>query len=132
MANIKVPKTIGAAIDALWKLREQRKELDSQSTKLKSSEKILEDGILAKFTKQDLDGSRGKLAQLTVSPLTVPVAEDWSKIYAHIKKTGAFELLHKRLSSEAMKERWDANKKVPGVGRFNIIRLSLTVVKSRR
>jgi hypothetical protein len=56
------------------------------------------------------------------------VVEDWPKLYAHIKKTGEFELMQRRLGETAVKERWDADKQVPGVGRFTAKKVSCTRV----
>jgi hypothetical protein len=44
-----------------------------------------------------------------------PICGDWVKLYGHIKKTGDFDLLHKRISATAIKERWMGGKDVPGI-----------------
>jgi len=52
---------------------------------------------------------------------------DWRPIYAHIQKTGEFDLLHKRLSQTALRDR-DSNNELPdGVQRATIHKLALTV-----
>jgi hypothetical protein len=58
-----------------------------------------------------------------------PVADDWPKIYAHIKETGEFELIERRLSKAAVKERAELGEKVPGVAWFPVTNLSDTASK---
>jgi len=58
-----------------------------------------------------------------------PTAEDWPKIYAHIKKTGEFDLLERRLSKAAVKERNEVGEKIPGVAWYPVDSLSDTKAK---
>lgn len=58
-----------------------------------------------------------------------PQVEDWSRLYGHIKQTGEFELLFRRINPGAIKERWDAKEEVPGVGKFPVETLSVTKAK---
>jgi len=58
-----------------------------------------------------------------------PVADDWPAIYAHIKETGEFELIERRLSKAAVKERAELGEKVPGVAWFPVTNLSDTQSK---
>ena len=48
------------------------------------------------------------------------------KFYAHLKKTGDFELLNRALNRAAVNERWAAHKQVPGVGKFHVKKVSCT------
>ena len=58
-----------------------------------------------------------------------PIADDWPKIYAHIKETGEFDLIERRLSKAAVKERQLLGEKVPGVGFYPVETLSDTQAK---
>jgi hypothetical protein len=58
-----------------------------------------------------------------------PQVENWEALYKHIKKTGEFELLFRRVNPTAVKERWEHNKVVPGVGSFPVDKLSVTKAK---
>lgn len=49
-----------------------------------------------------------------------PIVEDWLKLYAHIKATGEFELLHRRLTEAAVLERRADGVVIPGVGWFPV------------
>ena len=48
-----------------------------------------------------------------------------SSTCAHIRKTKDFSLLQRRLAAPAIKERWEAGKKVPGVEPFAILKVSV-------
>lgn len=125
----KVPKQVGAAIDLLYAVRADRKALQARMEAEKEQEGLIEEKILAGFGKQDLEGAKGKKAQCSIKRSDVPTPEDWDAIERHIKRTGEFDLLHRRLTVDAIRERWAAGKTVPGVGLFTKIGLSLTKVK---
>lgn len=124
-----VPKQVGAAIDLLYKVRADRKALQAKMEAEKEQESLIEEKILEQFGKQDLEGAKGKRAQCSIKRSDVPTPEDWDAIERHIKKTGEFDLLHRRLTVDAVRQRWAAGKTVPGVGVFTKVGLSLTKVK---
>lgn len=119
------PKTIGACIDQMYKLRQQRAEIERKAEKIKEQENELEKHILDTFTKTDLDGARGKLAVAGISQSTVPTVKDWEQLYKYIQKEGAFDLLQRRVSATAYRERLDHQVVIPGVEAFVVTKLSL-------
>ena len=54
--------------------------------------------------------------------------EGWKQLYAYIKKTGYFHLLHKRVTDGAYQELLEAGKKVPGVLPFTKKRINLRTI----
>jgi hypothetical protein len=72
-------------------------------------------------------GSKEKV--YAIVPKIKPSVTDWTKLYAHIKRTGNFELLQRRVGEKAVAERWDLGKKVPGVEQFPVETLSVTKAK---
>jgi dsRNA-specific ribonuclease len=64
-------------------------------------------------------------ASCTMREVTHPAIEDWDAFYKHVAATGQFELLHKRLSSAAFKERWEAGEVVPGTSSTKLWELSV-------
>lgn len=129
MSMTKFPKTAGAAIDTLWTIREQRRDLDKQVAVLKEQETALEAYISETFFTKEVLALKGRIAQATRSPTTVPGLVDWSAVHAYIKRTGAFELLQKRLSVTAWRERLDAGKPIPGVEAKTVWNLNVKPVK---
>ena len=58
----------------------------------------------------------------------VPKVKDWDEFYKYVKKTGSFDLMQKRLTDAAIKERWENGKEVPGVEHFNVVSVSINKV----
>ena len=119
------PKSIGACIDQLYKLRQQRLEIEKSADEVKQEENALEKHILDSFSKTDLDGAKGKLATAGINRSTVPNVQDWDAFYAYIKQNDAFDMLQRRVSSTAYRERLDNEEVVPGVETYEVIKLSL-------
>lgn len=126
---VKMPKTDGARADLLYITRAARYKLQHEVAKLEAIESAIEEYFINNLSTKESTGVAGKVGRVQVQPKVVPVVEDWPKFYAHIKKTGEFELMQRRVAEGAVKERWDAKKQVPGVGRFNAKKVSCTAVK---
>jgi hypothetical protein len=130
--KVKVPTTIGAAIDELDRLRDARRAYEALAEKEREREKALEDAIFEKFDKAKLEGARGKRAQATIARREHATIEDYDALAKYIRKTGELDLLQRRLSGPAVRERWEEKKAVPGVGKFIDLRLTLTKVKAKK
>lgn len=126
---MKMPTTIGATIDLLFKLREQRKEIEAKAAAVKDQEAALESHLMNNFDKSGLDGAKGKLATASITYSDVANVTDWDAVYKHIVKTKSFDLLQKRISVTACRERWADKKVVPGVEINTISTLRLTKAK---
>jgi hypothetical protein len=58
-----------------------------------------------------------------------PKATDWPTVWEYVRENNAFHLLHKRLTTLAVKELWDAGLDVPGVVHETLYKLSVSGVK---
>lgn len=125
----KIPKQAGGAIDLLYKVRTERKRLATLSEREKEQESMIEGRIFEMFRKSELEGGRGKLAQASIKRSDIPTFENDRAFFKYLKKTGDFDLLQRRLSIEACRERWAAKKPIPGVGIFTKVSLNLTKTK---
>lgn len=99
-------------------LNEQVKECNEKMAKIQAD--IMEQMATAGITKAASDK-----ASCTMRQVTHPAIEDWDAFYKHVAATGQFELLHKRLSSAAFKERWEAGEVVPGTSSTTLWELSV-------
>ncbi len=126
--GFKLPKTIGACADAAYSLRMERLAAQKIVDSIKAEETQVREYIIQNLPKSESTGVAGKLARVTVMNDDVPQVDDWAKLYAHIKKTGDFDLLQRRVSNEAVQERWDNGKQIPGVKVFHAVKLSLNKV----
>lgn len=126
--KVKMPVTIGATIDLLFTLREQRKQAEAVVNEFKEKESAIEAHLMGNFGRSDLDGAKGKLANAVIKHSTVAEVTDWDAYYAYIGKQKAWDLLQKRPAITALRARWDAGKTVPGVAAKEITTLSITKV----
>jgi hypothetical protein len=126
-----LPKTLGACADELYKIKQERSRVNQQLAKLDDRRKELEQHLVDQLSAQDAKGISGKLVKASIVVERVGTAKDWGKIYAYVKRNGAFHLLQRRLSNTALREIWEAGKKVPGVEVFNHKKVSLTKVRPR-
>ena len=110
-------------------VRAQRLIKDKESATIKEFEEVLKDAIIAKYKEQGLKalGASNGVVKMTI--LIEPQATDWLAVYEHIKETGHFDLLHRRLTNLAVKERWDVGIEIPGVGRQEVFKLSVSGAK---
>lgn len=124
----KFPKAIGACADRLFALKAERLAQQKLVDAIEAEEKALKAYIIDNLPKSEASGVAGKLARVTAITKEVPQVEDWTIFYKHLKKTGQFELIGKRLSDTAIRERWEAGKEVPGIKHFTVVTLSLNKI----
>lgn len=122
---MKIPKTIGACADLLYETKNKRLALQKQVDELAAFESSLKEHIINTLPKSDQTGAAGKVAKVSVVTKEIPQVQDWEAFYKHVKKTGDFELMQRRLADKAIQERWEHGKKVPGVGVFTAVTVSL-------
>lgn len=120
--------TIGAAIDILYAMRQERYDAQRAVDAMKAKEKELEAVVLRLLNAQDLNQGKGVSAIASVSVDEQPTVVDWNMFYDHVRTTGEFDLLQRRVSSTAIKARWDNEAEVPGIGKFTQPTLSLRKV----
>lgn len=123
----RVVKLTGALADKLYTMEQELSKKVKALKEYEAQVKALREDFINNLPK-DSSGIMGKVGRVKVTVKVKPTVEDWPSLYAHIKKTGSFELLQKRLGEAAVKERWDDKKEIPGVGRFNAVGLSVVKV----
>lgn len=129
----RVPKAIGAKIDTLAQMREARQEYARLVREADKVRRLLveeEDALALEITRELAgDGLKaGRSAGFTFShaPKEVPRVEDWDELYGYIAEHRAFEMLERRPSAPAFRERWEDGVDVPGVRRESVFGYSLT------
>lgn len=124
----KFPKAMGACADRLYQLRQKRLEMQKEVDKVAAEEAALKEHIINTLPKSEASGVAGKLARVTVVTKQIPQVKDWDAFYKYVKKTGQFDLMQRRITDAAIKERWEAGKEVPGVEHFNAVSISVNKV----
>ena len=121
-----VPKTLGSCADRLYKLREQKLQLNAKIKKLDEESAEIKSYLIDHLSKDNARGVLGKLAKVKINLKVVPTVEDWGKFYGYILKTKSWALLQRRCNSGAFRELWEDGKDVPGVEQFNVKEVSIT------
>lgn len=119
------PKTMGTCADKLYALKEKKSAAKKVFDEIEAEEKALKAYIIDNLPKSEASGISGKTARVTVVTKSIPQVQDWDKFYKYVARTKAFDMLQRRLSAKAVEERWDNKKKVPGVGTFDVVTVSM-------
>lgn len=122
------PKTLGACADLLFTIRKQRLELQRHIDLLTAKESELKAHIIGSLPDEDASGVSGMVARVTITTKSVAQVKDWEKFYEFVQTTGEFDLMQKRVSDAAVKERWEAGDSVPGVEPYSFKTLSINKV----
>jgi len=128
----KLPKTLGTLVDQLWKKDQAIKELNATLAILKSERQELENHAFQMFKNEDMEGGRGKLAQVSISRSVVPQIESperWDDLFKWIRKRNDFSVMQRRLAVTHIRQLWDDKVEVPGVVPFTKVGLSVTKLK---
>jgi len=113
-------------VDNYISVRAQRLALDRQAAEIKEAEDGLYKVIISKMRDEGMTVLGAKNGFVKLKESEEPVPTDWPALYQYIKDTGSFEYLHKRISTLAIKEHWEAGEEIPGIGRTTIYKLSVS------
>lgn len=118
---------LGKVIDRLYQAREQRLAAQREVDALKKQEDAVKQEVIAALNAEQLTGSKGRIASVTITPKVVPRAnpEKWNDIFTWAVQHGHHALLYKRLSSEAFADLIEAGERVPNVESTTVLDLSL-------
>jgi hypothetical protein len=125
----KLPKDDGEKADLLFNTKAARLAQQKIVDALDKQESAIENHFIDTVPKSKKGGVIGKQAVAEVYTKPVPIVEDWDKFYAHVARKKHWELLQKRLSEGAVKERWENHEVIPGVGVFHAVKVSITKKK---
>lgn len=109
------PQKIGAAIDRLHILKQQKKVMEATLAGKAAEIAEAEREVMSQLGSLELEKAGGSLASVSITRSTKPVVEDWKAFYEYIQETGYFHLLDRRPSATGCREIFEANKQIPGV-----------------
>lgn len=121
-----VPKTVAAAADMLYAIREERLDMEYQVSLLAKKEAQVKEFLINHLPKQEATGVRGHTAQVTIERKDVPTAENWALVWKYVKSHNATDLLQHRLNDKAVRARWEHGVKIPGVKKFTTVTVHCT------
>ena len=128
-AEFVLPKTLAGCADLLYTTRRARLEMDKQVEAMKARETELRQYLIDNLPVSEATGVAGKVARATIVTKDEPEVENWDSVWEYIRKNKAYDLVQKRISAVAIKERWGNNKVIPGVGHRIVKSVSLNKVK---
>lgn len=113
-----------------WRnLRAHRLELQKQVDEVQKQEGELKGKLMDKLRKSKSKSVSNGVRLFQLVTTMEPTVQDWDKLWGHVKKTGHFDLLYKRVNPAAVKERWEHKQLVPGVKAFPVEQISDTEAK---
>mgnify|MGYP001576760948 CR=1 FL=1 len=119
-------KEAGVIADNYKALDLQRLDLQRQADTIEREQKTLKAQLIEYFQTTEttaVSGTNGHIVSLVKKPQ--PIAESWPDIQAYIVENNAWELVQRRLSDAAIKERLEQGIEIPGVGIIDTFSLSV-------
>jgi hypothetical protein len=116
---------ISDLINQFVEVKALKESLNEQVKACNEKLATIEADIMTQMSNAGISQAASEKASCTMRQSTHPAIEDWAAFYDYVRENGAFELLHKRLSSAAFKERWEAGEVVPGTSKTSLWELSV-------
>lgn len=116
---------INDLINKFVEVKALKESLNEQVKECNEKLAAIEADIMEQMSNAGITQAASDKASCTMRQATHPAIDDWSAFYDYVRANGAFELLHKRLSSAAFKERWEAGEEVPGTTKTSLWELSV-------
>lgn len=119
------PSTIGASIDLLYTMREERLIAQRAVDEMEKKEGALRSHIMANFANADIDGAKGRVATASIQRSMQAEIIDFEEFVRWAVKKKAYSCLQKRVGITSVREYWDNGDKVPGLEPKEVVTLSL-------
>ncbi len=117
---------IGALIDKLHEIREERRKIAIKDKELEEDFKDLETKITVRLAAEGAEKASSKTATVSLSHTTVATVKDWDALCKWVKRTGHFQLFQRRISDPSFRELLDLKyKEIPGLKAFDKTSLNL-------
>lgn len=116
---------ISDLIDQFVEVKAQREKLNEDSKACTLKLAVLEKDIMSLMSDVGITKAASDKASLTMREVKHPSIDNWTLFYDYVAQTGQFELLHKRLSSTAFREHWEAGDAIPGTSSSSVWELSV-------
>lgn len=130
MKGSAIPEGVGAQADEYSVVRAERLRVQKESEEIKKRETELYNCIMSTLNESTDTGAMGKVYGVQRIEKDQVQVKDWDQVWAHIQKTGNFDLLQKRINEKAARERFEEDDAVPGAEVVKVPTLSFTKVKS--
>jgi len=129
---MKIPRNLAAVADLYKTVRDKRLAIEKEAQKVQNDERQLREHLINNLPKSKIGGISGKVARVEIVTKEIPMMEDRDAFFKAAKRKGNEDLVTQTLNAAAVRERWNAGKDVPGVGKHYAVTLSLHTVKTKR
>lgn len=129
--KVKLPRSLAAVADMMYTAKQERYALAKQLREKKAIEMACQAHLILELPKKDATGIKGKLAAASITEKLIPTATDWDKIQKFVlsRPKDGFSFLQRRLNTRAVEEIWALGKRVPGVDKMIVKKISLNKAK---
>lgn len=127
MNDMTMPTSLGKCVDLYAETRDLRLAMQKEVDEVARRERELQDHIINNLSREE-SGIAGARYKAIRKESRKPKVEDWDKFYDYVAENDRFDLMQKRLSDKAVMDMLEAEEKVPGVGTFTAISLSVTKI----
>ena len=120
--------TIGAKIDKLHDLREQKRALEEQIKEIVGKASELENALMEQMDTEGVSKSTGNSATVSITLSVKPSVDDWEAFYKYIHRMKYYHLLERRPSVTGCRELLETKGKIPGIVPFTQRKLNIRSV----
>jgi len=114
-------------IEQLVEIRRKRTDIASQDSELSKQASQLEADIMHLMSEVGTTKAATETGHSVImAKKSVPVITDWDAFYSYVQQTKSFDLLHKRLSTTAFKDRAENGEQIPGSSITELWGITLT------
>ena len=121
------PEELSMKVDSFKAISDRRLAMQKDVDALYEHEKTLREELVLLLRQERITAIGGKTATASLVEKELPICEDWGAFWAYARDHDAPELLHRRISEKAVKERQDHGEIVPGIG--TLVQYNLSVRK---
>lgn len=134
---------VGKTADLMYEVRDLKALFNKLTTPIVEDvltpvHKTLEDHFIMTLAAGESSGVQGATARVQVTPYAVPIfdkedAKAREKFLKYVVKTSQYDLLTQDIiKRDAVRERWDDKKQIPGVTVFNTKKVSCTKLNGKK
>lgn len=121
--------TIGALLDKMEQLRDERRQLAERDKDLKDRYDELEVQVMEMLDAQNMPRGSGRRATGSIREEVVANISDWEAFTKFISRTKNYQLFQRRVSNPAFRELFERKGVVPGLEPRTVRKLHLTTIK---
>lgn len=121
----KRPAPLGALIDGIWALREQKRKLNADLEKLEESIAEQESAVIARLDQEGVDKATGRKASVSVSSNQQFNVVDWEATCEYARKNNFMHIFQRRVTADAVRELFEKKGNVPGLEPFTKRKLNI-------